>query len=91
MTFIIKLMTSQTCLFTRDRNKIIYIKFFLQASFGFGVILPQTYKDMTLYSHMYQNMCCNLLQKNYSILEQPFYKGLNSRKIVSVSLCLVPF
>ena len=42
----------------------------------FGVILSQTYKDMTLYPHMYQKVCCNLLQKNFSILERPLYKGL---------------
>ena len=31
---------------------------------------------MTLYTHMYQNVCCNLLQKNFSILERPLYKCL---------------
>ena len=31
---------------------------------------------MTLYPYMYQNVCCNLLEKNFSILERPLYKGL---------------
>ena len=31
---------------------------------------------MTLYPHMYQNVHCNLLQKNFSIQEWPLYKGL---------------
>ena len=35
----------------------------------FGAILSQTYKDMTPYSNMYQNVYGNLLQKNYSIQE----------------------
>ena len=31
---------------------------------------------MALYPHMHQNVCCNLLQKNFSILERLLYKGL---------------
>ena len=50
----------------------------------FGAILSQTYKDMTLYPHMYQNVYDNLLQKNLSIQECPLYKCLYSRNIVSV-------
>ena len=42
----------------------------------FGAILSKTYKEMTLYPHMYQNVHCNLLQKNLSIQELPLYKGL---------------
>ena len=29
---------------------------------------------------MYQNVCCNLLEKNFSILERPLYKGLQLEK-----------
>ena len=42
----------------------------------FGAILSQTYKDMTLYPHIYQNVYDNLLQKNFSIQEWPLYKRL---------------
>ena len=69
MTFVIKLMTSQTCLFTKIETGL-YILFlqqlwncYLNMHLKFGVILSQTYKDMTLSQHMYQNVCCNLLQK----------------------------
>ena len=31
---------------------------------------------MTLYPHMYQNVHCNLLQKNFSIQEWPLNKGM---------------
>ena len=41
-----------------------------------GAILSQTYKDMTLYPQMYQNVYCNLLQKNFSIQELALYKRL---------------
>ena len=52
-----------------------------------GVILSQTYKDMTLYPHMYQNVFGNLLQKKLQ------YTGIafNSRNDVNISLSLVPF
>ena len=40
----------------------------------FGAILSQTYKDMTLYPHLYQNVYGNLLQKNFSIQEWLLYK-----------------
>ena len=58
----------------------------------FGAILSKTYKDMTLYPHMYHDVLCNLLQKKISV----YKNGLNTRvcnsiNIVSVSLCLVPF
>ena len=42
----------------------------------FGAILSQTYKEMTLYPHMYQNVYGNLLKKNFSIQEWPLYKHL---------------
>ena len=42
----------------------------------FGAILSQTYKDMTLYPHMCQNVYGSLLQKNVSIQEWPSYKRL---------------
>ena len=42
----------------------------------FDAILSQTYKDMTLYPHMYQKVYGNLLQKNFSIQEWPLYKRL---------------
>ena len=42
----------------------------------FGAILAKSYKDMTLYPHMYQNVCCNWLKQNFSVLERPLYKGL---------------
>ena len=49
---------------------------FLYLHLKFGAILSKTYKDMTLYPHMYQNVYCNLLKKNFSIQEWPLYKGL---------------
>ena len=71
MTFITKLMTSQTCLFTGNRNKIIQtlsciqlLDCYLNLHLKFVVILSKTYNDMTQYPHMYQNVHCNLLQKN---------------------------
>ena len=42
----------------------------------FSVNLSQTYKDMTLYPHMNQNVYGDLLQKNFSIQESPLYKRL---------------
>ena len=43
----------------------------------FGDILSKTYKDMTLYPNMYQNVYCNLLQKNLDSIEAwPLYKHL---------------
>ena len=42
----------------------------------FGAILSHTYKDMTLYPHMYQNVYGNMLQKNFSIQEWRSYKCL---------------
>ena len=61
-----------------------YINFFIQATFGLLLKLAskiwchlaKTDKDMTLYPHMYQNVHCNLLKKNFSIQECPLYKGL---------------
>ena len=82
MTFIVKLMTSQTYLFTQDLNRIIFFsckqlyECYLNLHLKFGAILFQTNKDMTLYPHMYQNVYCNLLQKNFSIQEWPLYKRL---------------
>ena len=61
-----------------SRMKMDYINFFFckqlldcysNLHLKFGVILSKTYKDMTLYPHMYQNVHCNLLQKNFSIQE----------------------
>ena len=43
---------------------------------------------MTLYPHMYQNVHCNLLQKNFSIQEWPLYKGL---KLDKYSECFFVF
>ena len=63
---------------------------YLNIHLKFGDILSKTYKDMTLYLHMYQNVHCNLSKKNFSIQECPLYRVCNSRNIVSVSLCLVP-
>ena len=99
MTFIIKLMTSQMCLLTRDRDRILYSfsykqlwDCYLNLHLKFCVILSQTYKDITLYPHMYQNVCCNLLQKKTSVYWIGLYiRVCNSIKIVSISLCLVPF
>ena len=42
----------------------------------FGAISPITFKDMTQYPLMYQNVPCNLPPKNFSIQEKPLYKGL---------------
>ena len=55
-----------------SRFKQDYTNVFLQATFGFlnnlhlkfGAILSKIYKD--IYAHMYQNLRCNLLQKNFS-------------------------
>ena len=38
--------------------------------------MSQTYKDMTIYPHMYQNVYGNWLQKNVTIQEWPLYKRL---------------
>ena len=82
MTLMINLMTSQTYLFTWDRNRIISFSYkqlwdcYLDLQLRFGVILSQINKYMTLYPHKYQNVCCNSIQKNFSILERPLYKGL---------------
>ena len=67
-----------------SRLKQNYTNFFPQATFQctlhlhlkVAAILSQTYKDMTLYPHMYQNVHGNLLQKNASIHEWPLYKRL---------------
>ena len=53
---------------------------YLNLHLKFGGILSKTYKDMTLYPHMYQIVHCNLLQKNFSIQEWPLYKGLQLEK-----------
>ena len=42
--------------------------------------MSQTYKDMALYPHVYQNVYDNLLQKNFSIQEWPLYKRLKLEK-----------
>ena len=98
MTFIIKLMTSQTCLFTIDWNR--FISFFsckqlsqcmLNLHLKFGTILSQTYKDMTLYPHMYRNVHGNLLQKTSVYRNGLYISVCNSRNRVSFSLCLAPF
>ena len=67
--------------FTGDRNRIIktfsckqLCECYLNLHLKFGVILSQTYKDMTLYLHMYQNVYSNSLQKNFSVQAWPLYK-----------------
>ena len=35
---------------------------------------------MTLYPHMYQNVYCNLIPKNFSIQEWPLYKRMYLEK-----------
>ena len=50
--------------------------FYLNLHLKVGVILSKTYKDMILYPHMYQNVHCNSLQKNFSIQGWPLNKGL---------------
>ena len=57
----------------------------------FGAILSQTNKDIILYPHMYQNVYCNLLQKNISNQERFYISVCNWKNIVIVPLCLVPF
>ena len=86
MMFIIKLMTSQTCLFTQNRNRIILtfsckqlFQCTLNLHLKFGAILSQTYKDMTLYKHMYQNVYCNLLQKTSVYRDGLYISVCNSR------------
>ena len=53
---------------------------YLNLYLKFGAILSKTYKDMTLYPHMYQNVHCILLQKSFSIQEWPLYKLLSLEK-----------
>ena len=53
---------------------------YLNLYLKFGAILSKTYKDMTLYPHMYHYVHCNLLQKNFSILEWSLYKLLSLEK-----------
>ena len=53
--------------------------------------LAKTYKDLTLYPHMYQKRALHLLQKNFSILERPLYKGLLLEKYSDCFFMLVPF
>ena len=71
------------CMFTRDWNRIILtfsckqlLDCYLNLHLKFVAILSKTYKDMTLYPHMYQNVYGNLLQKNFSIQEWLSYKGM---------------
>ena len=98
MTFIIKLMTSQTYLFTRDWNRIILTFSCKQLCQGtlnlhlkFGAILLQTYKDMTLYPHIYQT-CMSICFRKTPVYRNGLYiSACNSRNIVSFSLCLVSF
>ena len=68
-----------------SRLKQDFINFFLQGTLPmyqvdlrlkFGAFLSLTYKDMTLYRHMYQNVYGNLFQKDFSIQEWPLYKRL---------------
>ena len=59
--------------FFSERN---FVNVFLNLDLKFGDILSQTYKDMTLYPHMYQKVYGTLLQKNFSIQEWPLYKRL---------------
>ena len=54
--------------------------FKLASKICFGVILSQAYKDMKLYPHKYQNVYCNLLQKNFSIQAWPLNKCLSLEK-----------
>ena len=54
----------------------VFDNFDLLTQLKFGAILSKTYKDMTLYSHVYPNVHGNLLQKNASIQEWPLYKRL---------------
>ena len=51
-----------------------------------GVNLSQTDKDLTLYLHMYQNVCCNI-----SVYWNGFHISVcNSMNILCAFLCLVP-
>ena len=45
-----------------------------------GAILSQTYKDMTVYTHIYQNVHCNLLQKTSVYMNGLYIRVCNSRK-----------
>ena len=66
------------------RIKQDYINFVMQAtlrmlpklSSKIWCNLSQFFKDMTLYPHMYHNVCCNLPQINFSIQEWHSYKSL---------------
>ena len=53
---------------------------YLNLHLKFGAILSKTYKDMTLYPHMYQNGHVICFRKNFSIQEWPLYKGLRPEK-----------
>ena len=61
----------------------------LNLHLNFGAILSQTYRDMTLYLHMYQNVYANLLPSVYR--NGLYIRVCNSSNIASVSLCLVLF
>ena len=97
MTFIIKLMTSQTCLFTRDWNRIILtfsckqlLDCNLNLHLKFGAILSKTHKDMTLYRRCTKT-CIAICFRKTSVYRNGLYiRVCNSRNIASVSLCLVP-
>ena len=79
-----------------SRLKHDYINFILQATCGSllklaAKILSKTYKDMTLYLHMYQNVHAICFRKLSVYGNCLCIRSCDSRNIVSVSLCLVPF
>ena len=77
----------------QDYTNISYLQlceYSLNLHLNFGAILSQTYKDMTLYPHVYQNVHCNLLQKTSAYRNCLYISVCSLKNIVSASLCLVP-
>ena len=86
-------MTSQTCLFTRNWNRIIWtfsckqlLDCYLNLHLKFGAILSNNYKDMTLYPHIYQNVHCNLLQKKTSVYRNGLLVERDTEKILHLMI-----
>ena len=64
---------------------------YLKLHLKFGAILCLTYKDMTLYPHMYQT-CMAICFRKASVYRNGLYISVcNSSNAVIISVCLVPF
>ena len=82
-----------------SRFKQDYINSFLQATLSMFLKLAakiwchfvSNLQRMTPYPHMYQNYIANCFRKTSVYRNDLYISVCNSRNIVSVSLCLVPF